>query len=257
LLTRWGRKKSAPRLQRLRANRPLLRGGITAFQSSTTHQPPRQLDGIVRRQNDGNLVGYYIGILSPSERVPSVAQMRTALTKENLAGTLTVETGADKDWTQVILAHQDGPEIADIERNAASSNDLVSEEIDEFLEEIADCKPASAAAWLAEYLPTVKTIYAFQLLRGIDVKNGWDILGKVKESILTQVGGILQADGEGFSDEEGYHILWQFSNRVKGPWGMGVLKDGAWIHFQMDLGNKKHREAFLRGEMPEGVEMTE
>ncbi len=170
---------------------------------------------------------------------------------------LTVETGADHDWTQVILAHKDGEEIADIERNAASSNGLVSEEIEEFLEEIADCKPASAAAWLAEYLKTVKTIYAFQLLSGTDVKNGWDILGKVKDSIFTQVGGILQADGEGFSDEDGYHILWQFSNSVKGPWGMGVLKDGEWIHFQMDLGNKKHQAAFFRGEVPEGVEIAE
>jgi hypothetical protein len=129
---------------------------------------------------------------------------------------LPVETGADDDWTQVVLAHKNGPETADIERNAASSNDLVAGEIEEFLEEIKDCKPASAATWLTEYLPTVRTIYAFQLLSGTDEKNGWDILGKVKDSIFTQVGGILQADGEGFSDEEGYHILWQFANSVKG-----------------------------------------
>jgi hypothetical protein len=38
---------------------------------------------------------------------------------------------------------------------------------------------------------------------------------------------------------------------------MGVLKDGEWVHFQMDLGNKKHRAAFLRGEVPEGVEIAE
>jgi hypothetical protein len=160
--------------------------------------------------------------------------MRTALTKENLAGTLTLETGADDDWTQVILAHKDGPEIAAIQRDAASSNDLVSEEIDEFLEDIADCKPASAAAWLAKYLPTVKTIYAFQLLSGTDVKNGWEFLGKVKDSIFTQVGGILQADGEGFSDEEGSHTLavLQLRKRTVGDgrpegWAMDSLQDGS------------------------------
>jgi hypothetical protein len=204
-------------------------------------------------------VGYYIRILSPSERVPSIAKIKAALSKASMAGTLSVESGTDDNWTQLILVHKDGPEIAAIERNvnAASSNDLASEEIEEFLEVIADCKPPSAAAWLAEYLPTVKTIYAFQLLSGTDVKNGWDVLYKVKNSIFTQVGGILQADGEGFSDEEGYHILWQFSNTVKGPWGMGVLQDGEWVHFQMDLGNKKHRAAFFRGEVPEGIEMAE
>jgi hypothetical protein len=202
-------------------------------------------------------VGYYIRILSPSDKAPSVARMRTALAKRNLAGTLTVESGTDEVWTQVILAHKEGPVIADIERNTSSSNDLVSEEVDEFLEEIADCKPPSAAAWLTEYLPTVKTIYVFQLLSGTDEKNGWDILGEVKDSIFTQVGGILQADGEGFSDEEGYHILWQFSNSVKGPWWMSVLKDGEWVRFEMDLGNQKHRAAFSRGDVPEGVKLAE
>lgn len=201
-------------------------------------------------------MGYYIRILSPSEKVPSVAKIRTALAKENLAGTLAVESGSDDDWTQIILAHKDGPEIARIERNGASSNDLVSGEVQEFLEETADCKPTSAAAWLAEYLPTVNAIFAFQLLSGTDKKNGWDILGKVKDSIFAQVGGIIQADGEGFSDEKGYHILWQFSNSVKGPWWMSVLKDGEWVRFQMDLGNKNHRAAFLDGEVPEGVRLA-
>jgi hypothetical protein len=81
-----------------------------------------------------------------------------------------------------------------IDRDGGPSNDLVSDEIEEFLEEMADCKPASAVAWLREYLPSVKTIHAFQLLSGTDEKNGWDILGKVKNSIFTQVGGVLQAE---------------------------------------------------------------
>jgi hypothetical protein len=217
----------------------------------------RIAESMVSRQCKRVHVGYYIRILSPSEKVPSITRIRTALAKEKLAGTLTVESGTDDGWTQVLLAHKDGPEIADIERNTASLNDLVSEEIDEFLEEIADCKPASAAAWLVEYLPTVKTIYAFQVLSGTHQKNGWKILGKVKDSIFTQVGGIFQADGEGFSDEEGYHILWQFSVSVKGPWWMSVLKDGEWVRFEMDLGNKKHRAAFFRGEVPESVKLAE
>jgi hypothetical protein len=202
-------------------------------------------------------VGYYVRILSPSEGIPSVAKVKAALSKANLAATLTVEAGTDGNWTQIVLSHKSGPEIADIERNSALSTELVTAEIEEFLEEITECKPASAAAWLADYLPTVRTIYAFQLLSGTDVNKGWDIFGKVKESIFTQVGGIIQADGEGFSDEDGYHILWQFSDSVKGPWWMGVLKDDEWVHFQMDLGNKKHRAAFLRGEVPEGVEIAE
>ena len=58
---------------------------------------------------------------------------------------------------------------------------------------------------------------------------------------------ILQADGEGFTNEEGYHIVWQFSDSVSGPCNMGVLQDGVWRHFSMDLGDPDHRAAFLRG----------
>jgi hypothetical protein len=195
--------------------------------------------------------------MSPSEQIPSVATMRTAITASSLPGTLRVEAGDEEDWTQLILSHTEGAEIAAIERNTFTSDGLVSAEIDEFLDEVADCQPASAAAWLTEYLPTVKTVYAFQILRGVDMASGWDLLGQIKDSIFTQAGGIVQADEEGFSDEAGYHILWQFSKAARGPWWMGVLRDGEWVHFQMDLGNENHRAAFLRGEVPEGATFAE
>jgi hypothetical protein len=201
-------------------------------------------------------VGYYIRILTPSETVASVARANRALAAGQLAGKLKLETGADHDWTQALLSHNDGREIALIERSCASVDDLVADEIAEFVEEIAACKPESSAQWLAQYLPTVKTIYAFQLLSGTDHKNGWEILGTAKNTIFSEVGGINQADGEGFSDEEGYHILWQFSNSVKGPWWMGLLQNNRWVHFRMDLGNEQHRSAFFRGEVPEGVEIS-
>jgi hypothetical protein len=37
---------------------------------------------------------------------------------------------------------------------------------------------------------------------------------------------------------------------------MGVLQDGKWKHFRMDLGDRAHRAAFFQGALPEGVEFT-
>ena len=82
-------------------------------------------------------------------------RIRSVPARKQFAATLTVEAGAEDDWAQLLLSHVGGPDIAVIERNAAASSDLVSAEVEEFLEEIADCKPAAAAAWLAEYLPNV------------------------------------------------------------------------------------------------------
>ncbi|MFN7770794.1 MAG: hypothetical protein ACK5UC_26655 [Planctomycetaceae bacterium] len=202
-------------------------------------------------------MGHYIRILTPSETVPSIARIRTALSNDAPLGQLQVEAGPDEKWTQISVVHESGEIVADIERNSSSDGDLVAEEIEEFLEEIEDCKPANAAVWLAEYLPNVKTIYAFQLLGGTEEEQGWEILGTVKNSILEQVGGIIQADHEGFSDHQGFQILWQFSDSVTGPWWMAVLQDGNWIRFQMDLGNRNHRKAFLAGKVPDGATLHE
>ncbi len=47
--------------------------------------------------------------------------------------------------------------------------------------------------------------------------------------------------------------VWQFSDSVSGPWWMGVLQGGEWKHFQMELGDHQHREAFFQGEIPKGA----
>ena len=56
----------------------------------------------------------------------------------------------------------------------------------------------------------MKVIYAFQLLSGTEVNDGWDGVHFLRGRIWRELGGILQADLEGFSNEDGYHILWQF-----------------------------------------------
>jgi hypothetical protein len=72
----------------------------------------------------------------------------------------------------------------------------------------------------------------------------------VSESIWARGGAILQADGEGFSNEDGHHILWQFHDNVSGPWWMAVLQGDKWVPFKMELGNREQRVAFFEGRVP-------
>ncbi|MEQ1518614.1 MAG: hypothetical protein ABL931_19205, partial [Usitatibacteraceae bacterium] len=98
-------------------------------------------------------------------------------------------------------------------------------------------------------------IYAFQVL-GETTDSGWAAIGALKGKLWNALSGIFQADGEGFSNEAGYQIVWQFSERVSGPWWMGLLKDGAWVHFEIELGNQSHRDHFLNGQIPPGVKFA-
>jgi hypothetical protein len=195
-------------------------------------------------------MGYYIRVLGtrlddiPLKLVQSAAE----------PARIQLERGTADRWQEVLLRHSSGAEIALIERNPVIGGELGAEELQEFIDEAEQLRPQSAAQWLTSYLPNVKVIYAFQLLSGTDVDDGWTILYRVYETIWKVSGGLLQADSEGFSNEEGFTIVWQFSDGVKGAWNMAVLDgNGKWLPFEMELANRQHRAAFMRGEVPVGA----
>jgi hypothetical protein len=197
-------------------------------------------------------MGYYIRVLGTDNKDVPASLLQEAIDAEKLQARVKLESGKDAAWDQVVVEHPDGQEITAIERNPVVKGELGEEELQELVEETGDAKPASAAQWLADYLPNVKVIYALQILHGgAEVGEGWRIIQIVQNALWNQVGGVLQADDEGFSNEEGYHILWQFSDHVKGPWNMALLdSDGTWVKFTMDLGDKKQRQAFMAGKVP-------
>lgn len=196
-------------------------------------------------------MSYYIRVLTPETTPASLLLLQKAaeVHRATLAGDLDALA-----WEQVVVANEASEVVCTVERNAVSIGSLAEEEIEEFRAEIAGCLPTSGASWLQAYLATVRTIYAFQLLDGTYSANGWEILDSIKAAVLNSVGGISQADNEGFSNEEGYQVLWQFSDDVSGDWWMAVLNDGHWQKFKMDLGNEMHRLAFKNGDIPDEAE---
>ena len=197
-------------------------------------------------------MGYYIRVLGKKLHNIPVQELREV----TQPFVLSISEGDDDAWEQPTLAHKSGQAIAVVEKNPVSEGQLGAEELREFFDEVSHYKPATAVTWLQHYLPTVKVIYAFQLLSGTDVDDGWMALHSLYSAVWKHAGGILQADGEGFCDE-GFTILWQFTEHVTGQWKwkMGVIKNGRWIHFEMSLGNELHRKAFWSGEVPDGVKL--
>ncbi|MGA7859468.1 MAG: hypothetical protein WCA11_16155, partial [Terracidiphilus sp.] len=163
---------------------------------------------------------------------------------------LTVEDGAEEEWESLLLSGNDEVEVAVLERNPVFDGSVGQDEVADFLEDLRGCKPETGVSWLNEFLAEVKTVYAFQHLQGAETEDGGNALHALRNSIWERGDAILQADNEGFTNEEGFHIVWQFSDSVSGPWNMGILQDSTWHHFKMDLGDPDHRAAFLAGEMP-------
>ena len=201
-------------------------------------------------------MGYYLRVLAESDAEIPPSQLQRRLQEDGIQALLEAEASEGAHWTWLLLKHPDGTPIADIERNDVNPGSLGSRELEGFSEEVEDRRPANATGWLRSFFKSVKTIYAFQVLGGADTGRGWEAIWAVQGELWGTLGGILQSDAEGFTNEDGYHILWQFADNVRGPWKMAVLgNDGQWTAFEMDLGNRDHRAAFLKGQVPTGAKL--
>lgn len=201
-------------------------------------------------------MSYYTRVLSKDEEFPSFDELAQFVRTEHPEFRLTIEDGTEEDWETLLLSGTDEVEVALLERNPVFDGSAGQDEIADFLEDIQDCKPRSGVQWLEDYLESVKTVYAFLHLQGADTVGGGNALHALRSKLWERGDAILQADGEGFTNEEGFHIMWQFSDSISGPWKMGVLQDGVWHHFSMDLGDPDHRAAFMKGLVPDDLSST-
>lgn len=195
-------------------------------------------------------MGYYTRVLSKYEEFPSFEELAQVVQGDHPSFKLSIEEGTEDEWDSLLLSGDGEIEVAVLERLPVSEGSLGQDEIAEFIEDTADSKPESGVAWLHEFLAETKTVYAFQHLVGSETEGGLAALHALRTFLWQRGDSIIQADMEGFTNEDGYHIIWQFSENISGAWNMAVLQDNAWHHFQMDLGDPDQREAFFRGEVP-------
>jgi hypothetical protein len=197
-------------------------------------------------------LGYFIRVLGYKDKYISFQEVRDRLA--NFKGIkLSIEAGTEKSWGELFIEYDEDSPVATIER-FPTSTEIGKSEIEGFIEEIEDYKPKSAVKWLKKALPKVRVVYMIRIFDGVYKAEGWNAVHAVQGYIWNKTGGILQADGEGLSNENGYHILWQFSDKVEGSYKMAIKNIlGGWTVFEMDLGNIEHRQAFLNGKVPKGV----
>ncbi len=203
-------------------------------------------------------MGYYIRVLGSMDPDIHIEELIGALTKIGLAAKFELDQTEKSDkWTVLNILNQDNKSLAQLERNSVVDGELGQEELDEFREIIQDYKPSSAVEWLTNYFDKVKVVYAFQMLNEAFEDSNFEIIGCIKEKIWNRTNGILQADNEGFSNNEGYHILWQFADDVKGEWSCAVINElGYWNRFVMDLGDTTQRQEFQSGKIPKKARLV-
>jgi hypothetical protein len=197
-------------------------------------------------------MGYYIRVLGKLDPNIHIDELIAGLNQNGLSANFSKDEDESADnWSVILVSNIAGDELMQIERNPVIEGELGKDELDEFRERVLDFEPRSAAKWLVDYFDKIKVIYAFQLLNASFMNENFSIIDNIKSTIWNKTGGVLQADNEGFSNESGYHILWQFSDDVSGPWNMAILNDhGEWTNFTMELNDKEQREEFWQSKIP-------
>jgi len=161
-----------------------------------------------------------------------------------------VTDGDEESWHSLELRHTDGELVALIERKLAEEGSAIQE----FTPHLNNAIAVRATEWLKHYLSHVRTIYTLEPMQAVNVPDGWLALQMAQAYIWKKFGGILQADGEGFTNREGQHILWQFEGQQTGELESAVMDDsGRWVPFTMDMDDPEQVESFRRGEIPQGA----
>ncbi|HEY6557928.1 MAG TPA: hypothetical protein VI072_11675 [Polyangiaceae bacterium] len=199
-------------------------------------------------------MAYFIRVLGKDAHAVPLHVLCEALAGNDLPFELRLADGQEKSWLALSLCSRNRKSVARIRRIPMPDPPRSAPELRVLLETLVGEEPASAAEWLSEYLCAVRVIYELEVLPTIDEVSGWGALHVVQGAIWEWAGGILHSDGEGFTNENGYFILWRFHDDAHGLGNMAVLCDGDWIEFEMDLGNPEQRAAFLEGRVPDGAQ---
>ncbi len=155
-----------------------------------------------------------------------------------------------------------GPELGDlqdvwatIERNPVGPDTLGAEEVAEFIDSLESGGPPSAVRWLADYLETVRAIYAIRIypeaMRARD--EAVQAVFSVRTALREAVGGVGQWDGQGFTNEDD-RLIWCHRRPDQSGTTRAAMLDestGQWVSFTLDFDNPHAVDAFLRGELAE------
>lgn len=198
-------------------------------------------------------MAFYLRILGLQDPSFHLDELKTCLQENGFPVTFKIfDNGSETKWHEIEISDAAGIPLIYIERDPVIKGELGREELEELKRDIQDYKPKSAVKWLNKYLEKIKVIYAIELYDAVLEDNNYPIIALMKNKIHSFTGGIFQGDDEGFYNEKEELILWQFPEDVTGEWNMAIMDArGMWTGFAMELGNKKNREAFFAGKLPE------
>lgn len=199
-------------------------------------------------------MAYYIRHFGLRDGKITEKDLGRAIQNEGVRGSVHVDAHEQGRWTALTVHLAKKTPVAYIERCPVRAGTIGSRAVQEFLEDADELRPESGGAWVGNYLSRVQVVYAVQLLHGIEHEDAWPLLDVVQGKISETIGGIAQADAEGFMNEVGEFITCDFPDGLEGLVRAAVLDAaGDWHAFDLDLADSAQRKAFRDGSIGRDV----
>ena len=186
-------------------------------------------------------------LLTPSEKVIPFSTIKKVSDRIKLV------SGTEDLWEKIEIYDAHDILLATLEYAAVNPESSGAVTLKELDRTIQNKLPVNARQWLISYFTTVKAIYTFNLFPDRMNKNSWLILGGIQNFLKDSLGGIIQADNEGYYNEAGLYILWQMYEGATGNATAASLDDkGQWIpySYSLRLDDKKAVDLFKQGIAP-------
>jgi hypothetical protein len=189
-------------------------------------------------------MGYYVRLLTASEEVVPFAEI------EKQGKFIRLVSGTDNSWEGLEIFEPENNLIATLNRLVVSPGSPGEKELARVKDLIRGCYPENAREWVRSYLSRIRVIYNFQLIGDSVTTKGWPVLGRMQNLLKDRLSGIIQADQEGFYNENGDYILWQMYEGAAGSIPAATLNEtGEWISYQLRL-DPRSIDRFKQGILP-------
>jgi hypothetical protein len=206
----------------------------------------------------GCRVGYYIRVFAKSDSSVPATWLRRDLDHLGWDAVIEHHGGTQDCWKSIVVAHGDGGQICFVEREEVSPGSLATREVQDYLVALADYRPQSGAEWVREFLARVRVIYPVRVQTCADTDPaGRAVMQFIIAEHSRRLDGITHAESEGFYIKENSYLVAAEpdAERIAPDDGcvVAVRQDDGWTAFHALPGDGTFA-AFLRGEVPEGVE---
>ncbi|MDY0361920.1 MAG: hypothetical protein RBR08_10735 [Desulforegulaceae bacterium] len=181
--------------------------------------------------------------------------LSSGLKNEPLAQNLLFETEKTDTHNQIIIKKNRLELIIIIELlpEKKEEDKIKLKNIIEYLEKKL---PKKNMRWVKKYISKTNIFYEFIPLSSFESDEDWEILSMIQTEAWANSRGIFQYIDEGFTNESGDLVLWDYPFSITGK-RIAAVKDFTrrWKTFEMDLESINQRKSFFEGKVPKNSKL--